>query len=83
MFPHAVYFSRFGTRYTFGSAARMGIGCFLTGLGIIPIVLGAVIPIVALSPKAEGHHVAKFFLSNILLIMGSVVLFGMLSHRSG
>ena len=37
-----IFFSGFGTRYTFGSAARMGPGYFPTVLGVILIVLGAV-----------------------------------------
>ena len=47
-----LFFSGFGTRYAFGDAARMGPGYFPTVLGVLLIVLGAVIALGALSPKA-------------------------------
>lgn len=78
-----LFFSGFGTRYTFGSAARMGPGYFPTVLGIILIILGAVIALGALSPKAEEHRVQKFSWPTILLVLGAVVLFGALLNRGG
>jgi uncharacterized integral membrane protein len=78
-----IFFSGFGARYTFGSAARMGPGYFPTVLGIILIVLGAVIALTALSAKAEVHSVAKFAWPTILLVLGSVVLFGALLNSGG
>lgn len=78
-----IFFSGFGTRYTFGSAARMGPGYFPTVLGIILIVLGAVITMGAISPKAEEHRVAKFSWPTILLVLGAVVLFGFLLNKAG
>ena len=73
-----LFFSGFGTRYTFGSAARMGPGYFPTVLGVLLVILGAAIALAALSPKAEEHHVAKFDWRTIALVLGSVVLFGVL-----
>ena len=78
-----LFFSGFGTRYTFGSAARMGPGYFPTVLGVLLVILGAVIALAALSPKAEEHHVAKFDWRTIVLVLGSVVLFGVLLNRAG
>ena len=78
-----LFFSGFGTRYTFGSAARMGPGYFPTVLGVILIVMGAIIALTALSPKAEEHRVQKFSWPTILLVLGSVVLFGILLQRAG
>ena len=78
-----LFFSGFGTRYTFGTAARMGPGYFPTVLGIILIVLGAAIALAALSPKAEASHVMKFDWRTIGLVLGSVVLFGFLLNRAG
>ena len=78
-----LFFSGFGTRYTFGSAARMGPGYFPTVLGVLLIVLGVAIALAALSPKAEEHHVAKFDWRTIALVLGSVVLFGVLLNRAG
>jgi hypothetical protein len=78
-----LFFSGFGTRYTFGSGARMGPGYFPTVLGLLLIALGAAIALAALSPKAEEHHVATFDWRTILLVLGSVVLFGVLLNRAG
>src|SRR6476620_6481950 len=78
-----IFFSGFGTLYTFGSAARMGPGYFPTVLGVILIALGAVIALTALAPKAEEHKVAKFSWPTIFLILGSVVLFGVLLNTLG
>ena len=78
-----IFFSGFGTRYTFGSAARMGPGYFPTVLGVILIVMGVGIALMALSPKAEAHKVARFSWSTIILILGSVVLFGLFLPRLG
>jgi uncharacterized membrane protein len=78
-----LFFSGFGTRYTFGSGARMGPGYFPTVLGVILIVLGAVVALTALSAKTEATHVAKFDWRTILLVLGAVVLFGMLLNTGG
>jgi len=78
-----LFFSGFGTRYTFGTAARMGPGYFPTVLGIILILLGAGIALGALSPKAEEHRVQKFDWRTILLVLGAVVLFGFLLNTAG
>jgi hypothetical protein len=78
-----LFFSGFGTRYTFGSAARMGSGYFPTVLGTILIILGAVIALGALSAEAETTHVAKFGWRTILLVLGAVVLFGFLLNHAG
>ena len=78
-----LFFSGFGTRYTFGTAARMGPGYFPTVLGIILIIFGVVIALGALSPKTEESRVQKFSWATILLVLGSVVLFGLLLTRAG
>ena len=78
-----LFFAGFGTRYTFGSAARMGPGYFPTVLGVILVVMGVVIALMALSPKAEEHKVDRFSWSTIILILGSVVLFGLFLPRLG
>ena len=78
-----LFFSGFGTRYTFGTAARMGPGYFPTVLGVILIIFGVVIALGALSPKTEESRVQKFSWATILLVLGSVVLFGLLLTRAG
>ena len=65
-----LFFSGVGTRYTFGTAARMGPGYFPTVLGIILIILGVVIALGALSPKAEEQRVQNFSWPTILLVLG-------------
>jgi uncharacterized membrane protein HdeD (DUF308 family) len=61
----------------------MGPGYFPTVLGVLLIVLGAAIALAALSPKGEEHHVVTFDWRTILLVLGSVVLFGVLLNRGG
>ena len=50
----------------------MGPGYFPTVLGIALIVLGIVIAVAALSPKAAAEKVDKFAWSTLLLILGPV-----------
>jgi hypothetical protein len=78
-----IFFAGFGTQYTFGTGARMGPGYFPTVLGILLIILGVFIALMALSSKAEEHKVARFSWPTILLILGSVVLFGLMLTRLG
>ena len=78
-----LFFAGFGTRYTFGSAARMGPCYFPTVLGVILVIMGAVIALMALSSKAETQKVDRFSWSTIVLILGSVVLFGLFLPRLG
>jgi hypothetical protein len=78
-----LFFSGFGSQYTFGTGARMGPGYFPTVLGVLLIVLGVAIALAALSPKAEEHHVATFDWRTIALVLGSVVLFGALLNSGG
>ncbi|MET0963778.1 MAG: tripartite tricarboxylate transporter TctB family protein [Noviherbaspirillum sp.] len=78
-----LFFSGFGTRYTFGSAARMGPGYFPTVLGIILVLLGAAIAMGGVSAKAEEHKVGKFSWPTIVLVLGAVVLFGVLLNTAG
>jgi hypothetical protein len=78
-----LFFAGFGSRYTFGSAARMGPGYFPTMLGALLILLGAVVALKALSPRAEEHRVAKFSWPVISLILGPVLLFGLLLNKLG
>ena len=78
-----IFFAGFGTRYTFGSAARMGPGYFPTVLGIILVLLGVAIALAALSSKAHEQKVAKFSWATIVLILGAVVSFGLLLNTAG
>lgn len=76
-------FAWFAVDYQMGTAARMGPGYFPFWLGVIMAVLGAVIGLSALSPKAERTEVDKFDWRCLLLVLGSVVAFGLLLQPLG
>lgn len=78
-----LFFAGFGTRYHFGSAARMGPGYFPTVLGCILIVLGIIIAVSGLSPRAPEQKVGRFAWSTLLLVLGPIVLFGLLLNTLG
>src|SRR5690606_30942189 len=76
-------FAWFATDYQMGTAARMGPGYFPFWVAIIMAILGAVIALSSLSPKAEETKVAKFDWRSLFLVLGSVVLFGLLMRPLG
>lgn len=76
-------FAWFATDYQMGTAARMGPGYFPFWLGSIMAVLGAIIGISALSPKAERTEIDKFDWRSLFLVLGSVVAFGLLLKPLG
>ncbi|WP_020653105.1 tripartite tricarboxylate transporter TctB family protein [Massilia niastensis] len=76
-------FAGFGTRYAFGSAADMGAGYFPTLLGVLMTLIGLFVAAGALSPKAEEQKVNRFAWTTLLLVLGSVVLFGLLLEALG
>jgi len=76
-------FAWLATDYQMGTAARMGPGYFPFWLGSIMAVLGAIIGISALSPKAERTEIDKFDWRCLLLVLGSVVAFGLLLKPLG
>lgn len=71
------------TSYSMGTAARMGPGYFPHWLGIIMAVLGAVILLGSLRPKAEKTEVAKFDFQILGIIISAIVLFGILLRPMG
>lgn len=71
------------TQYSMGTAARMGPGYFPFWLGICLAVLGAVVALGALSPKATETTVERFDFKILFIIIGSVVLFGLLLRPLG
>ena len=64
----------YGSKYTIGTAARMGPGYFPRILGILMVVLGAVLALRSL--RAKGDPVPAFRWRPTLLVLASVVLFG-------
>ncbi len=77
------FFAGFGTQYTIGTAIEMGPGYFPTALGVIVILLGIVTSAGALSVKAKEEKVEKFNFPQLLLILGSIVLFSLLLKYVG
>src|SRR5690606_22133257 len=76
-------FAWFATDYQMGTAARMGPGYFPFWLGIIMAVLGAIIAIGGLSSKARRTEVEKFDWRSLVLVLGSVLAFGILLRPLG
>jgi hypothetical protein len=63
-----------GSKYTIGTAARMGPGYFPRILGILLLLLGAILAIRAF--RLIGDKVPGWKWRPTLLVLGSVVLFG-------
>lgn len=70
-----------GSRYTLGSAARMGPGYFPRVLGILLVVLGGMLALRALA--VDGPKVERMRWWPTLLVLGSVVAFGLIVQTVG
>jgi Tripartite tricarboxylate transporter TctB family len=70
-----------GANYPLGTAARMGPGYFPRILGVLLVALGLLMSIRALFLEGEG--IPKSMWKPLILVLGSVALFGMLLPRSG
>lgn len=70
-----------GTKYTIGTAARMGPGYFPRILGLLLIVLGALILWRAF--RRQGDPVPRWKWRPTLLVLGGVVLFGAIVRPLG
>lgn len=70
-----------GSRYTLGTAARMGPGYFPRILGILMILLGAILALRA--TRTVGAPVPRFKWRPTLIVLGSVVLFGAIVRYVG
>jgi len=70
-----------GSRYTLGSAARMGPGYFPRILGILLIVLGAVLAL--RGTRTSGTRLPRFHWRPLVVVLGSVVLFGAIVNWMG
>ncbi|MFC3339788.1 tripartite tricarboxylate transporter TctB family protein [Paracandidimonas soli] len=64
------------TKYSMGTAARMGPGYFPFWLGISLALIGAVVSLGGLSKKAEAEEIGRFDWKIFLIIIGAVVLCG-------
>lgn len=70
-----------GSKYTLGTAARMGPGYFPRILGILLIVLGGILALRA--TRTVGEPFPRFHLRPLVIVLGSVVLFGATVHLAG
>ena len=70
-----------GSRYNLGTAARMGPGYFPRILGIILILLGGIIALRGL--RTQGLAIAAWRWRPTIIVLGSVVLFGLIVPRVG
>jgi hypothetical protein len=76
-------FAIIATRYSMGTAARMGPGYFPFWLGLCLAALGAVVGLGSLSRRAESVQMEKFDFSIAFIIIGSVALTGLLMNFLG
>ncbi|MDZ5457321.1 tripartite tricarboxylate transporter TctB family protein [Azohydromonas lata] len=72
------------TNYSFGQSARPGPGYFPFGLGLLMAVLGGMVLFKSLTKDTEdGEPIGAFSWRPLLIIIGSVALFGVLLPRLG
>jgi len=77
-------FSYGALEYNFGSSARPGPGYFPFGLGILLAILGGMTLFEALTVETEdGEPIGAVAWKPLLIIIGSVVLFGVLLPITG
>ncbi|WP_025137461.1 tripartite tricarboxylate transporter TctB family protein [Achromobacter sp. DH1f] len=69
--------------YQMGTAARMGPGYFPFWLGIVLALLGAIVLLGSMSKKAQETRVDKFDWRIVLLVVGSVVIYGLVLKLLG
>jgi hypothetical protein len=69
------------TKYTLGTAARMGPGYFPRILGILMIVLGAILALRSL--RVSGPPLPGWKWRPVLVTLGSVVMFGLIVNHAG
>jgi len=70
-----------GSNYSLGTAARMGPGYFPRILGIMLLVLGAALALRAL--RIQGSPLPGIKWRPTLIVLGSVVLFGVMVNSAG
>jgi hypothetical protein len=70
-----------GSNYALGTAARMGPGYFPRILGLLLIALGLALSVRAL--RLDGPPVPRFVWRPLLVVLGSVLAFGLIVNHAG
>jgi hypothetical protein len=70
-----------GSRYALGTAARMGPGYFPRILGMLLIALGGALAVRAM--RVSGPSIPAFKWRPLLIVLLSVVAFGLMLNRAG
>ncbi|MGH6611365.1 MAG: tripartite tricarboxylate transporter TctB family protein [Burkholderiaceae bacterium] len=82
-FAFGLFFAGFAQEYDMGSAARMGPAFFPTMLGGMLLLLGVIIGIQGLTIEEAEGKIDRFYFRPLLLVLGSVVAFGLLLRPAG
>ena len=67
--------------YNLGTSVRMGPGYFPTVLGALLLIVGSISMVRAFTH--EGEAIKRFFWKEIVLVLGSVALFGIMVRGAG
>jgi hypothetical protein len=78
-----LFFAIVATRYTYGTAAKMGPGYFPFWLGTLMASIGLLVLLRSLSAKATIEALPKFNFKVVGLITAAVVVFGILLPKMG
>lgn len=78
-----LFFIGFAQEYDMGTAARMGPAFFPTMLGGLLLLLGVIIGIQGLAVAEADSQIDPFYFRPLLLVLGSVVAFGVLLRPAG
>ncbi len=78
-----LFFAIVATRYTYGTAAKMGPGYFPFWLGTLMAAIGLLVLLRSLSAKATIEAIPKFNFKVMGLITGSIILYGILLPKMG
>ena len=70
-----------GSNYALGTAARMGPGYFPRILGLLLIALGLALALRAL--RLDGSPIPRFVWRPLLVVLGSVLAFGLMVNHAG
>ncbi|MEN9366405.1 MAG: hypothetical protein RL489_763 [Pseudomonadota bacterium] len=70
--------------YSFGNSARPGPAYFPFGLGVLMAILGALVVLGSFKARtSDGNPVGAFAWKQLVIILGSIALFGFLLPRAG